>query len=61
MRTFFDIEIGGVAGQSARASGGLGLVDVVNLSGDTDSFAAVNGRVVLGDPYRDLPSAIVIR
>jgi len=55
------VQVGGVAGQSARASGGLGLVDVVNLSGDTDSFAAVNGRVVLGDPYRDLPSAIVIR
>lgn len=55
------VQIGGVAGQSARANGGLGIVDAVNLSGDTDSFAAVNGRVLLGDAYRDLPSAIVIR
>jgi hypothetical protein len=55
------VQVGGIAGQSARANGGLGLVEAVNLSGDADSFAAVNGRVLLGDPYRDLPSAIVIR
>jgi uncharacterized protein YigE (DUF2233 family) len=55
------VQIGGAAGQSIRANGGLGLIDAVNLSGDTDSFAAVNGKVLLGDAYRDLPSAIVIR
>lgn len=55
------VQLSGVAGQSARTTGGLGLVDAVNLSGDTDSFAALNGRVLLGDAYRDLPSAIVIR
>lgn len=55
------VEVSGVPGRSARASGGLGLVEAVNLSGDTDSFAAVNGRVLLGDAYRELPSAIVIR
>ena len=55
------VQVSGVPGRSARASGGLGLVDAVNLSGDTDSFAAVNGRVIVGDAYRELPSAIVIR
>lgn len=45
----------------AQASGGLGLVDAVNLSGDTDSFAALNGKVLVGDAYRELPSAILIR
>lgn len=55
------VQIGGVAGRTARATGGLGLVEAVNLSGDTDSFAALNGRVLLGDAYRELPSAIVIR
>lgn len=55
------VQVTGVPGRNARASGGLGLVDAVNLSGDTDSFAAVNGRVIVGDAYRELPSAIVIR
>ena len=55
------VQIGGVAGRNARATGGLGLVEAVNLSGDADSFAALNGRVLLGDVYRELPSAIVIR
>ena len=55
------VQVSGVAGRNARATSGLGLVEAVNLSGDTDSFAAVNGRVLLGDAYRELPSAIVIR
>jgi hypothetical protein len=55
------VQISGDAGKGVRVTGGLGLVDAVNLSGDTDSFAALNGRVLLGDAYRELPSAIVIR
>ena len=55
------VQVSGVAGQNVRASGGLGLFEAVNLSGDADSFAALNGRVLLGDAYRELPSAIVIR
>lgn len=55
------VQVTGVPGRNVRASGGLGLVEAVNLSGDTDSFAALNGRVLLGDAYRELPSAIVIR
>lgn len=55
------VQVSGIVGQNVRASGGLGLVEAVNLSGDTDSFAALNGRVLLGDADRELPSAIVIR
>jgi uncharacterized protein YigE (DUF2233 family) len=55
------VQVSGVVGRNVHASGGLGLVEAVNLSGDTDSFAALNGRVLLGDAYRELPSAIVIR
>jgi uncharacterized protein YigE (DUF2233 family) len=55
------VQISGEAGRSINASGGLGLVDVVNLSGDTDSFAALNGKVLAGDINRQLPSAIVIK
>lgn len=55
------VQVGGAVGRNVRATGGLGLVEAVNLSGDSDSFAALNGRVLLGDAYRELPSAIVIR
>jgi uncharacterized protein YigE (DUF2233 family) len=56
-----NVQITGEAGRRINATGGLGLVDVVNLSGDTDSFVALNGKVLVGDIYRQLPSAIVIK
>lgn len=55
------VEVTGVAGQSMHASGGVGLTDVVNLSGDDDVFAALNGHVIVGSSYHELPSAIVIK
>jgi exopolysaccharide biosynthesis protein len=55
-----NVRITGVSG-SVRSSGGLGIVDAVNLSGDTDSFVALNGKVLAGDANRQLPSAIVIK
>lgn len=55
------VEVTGVAGQQIHASSGLGIVDAVNLSGDVDSFAAVNGTVIVGNMYRAIPSAIVVK
>jgi hypothetical protein len=56
-----NVQVAGEAGRAVSATGGLGLVDAVNLSGDTDSFAALYGKVLTGDPNRHLPSAIVIK
>lgn len=56
-----NVQIVGEAGRSLKSSSGLGLVDAVNLSGDTDSFLALNNKILIGDPNRQLPSAIVIK
>lgn len=55
------VQVTGEAGAGAHASSGLGLVEAVNLSGDVDSFAAVNGTVLVGNINREIPSAIVIK
>lgn len=55
------VQVTGVAGVSMHASGGIGLIDAVNLSGVDDLFASLNGYVVVGSSYHDLPSAIVIK
>jgi hypothetical protein len=40
---------------------GLGLVQAINLDGDQDSIAVLGGKVLTGDVYRKIPSAIVIK
>jgi hypothetical protein len=37
------------------------FVDLVNLDGDADAVIAVDGKVMLGDPRRAVPSAFVVR
>ncbi|HTE39723.1 MAG TPA: hypothetical protein VK629_02765, partial [Steroidobacteraceae bacterium] len=42
-------------------SNGLGIVEAVNLDGDQNSIGILNDKVIAGDKYRQIPSAIVFR
>jgi uncharacterized protein YigE (DUF2233 family) len=55
------VQITGDLQQGIRSSQGLGLSNVLNLGGDSDTFAALSGRVLAGSPYRQIASAIVIK